>query len=82
MIPLSAGAVEYTDCISALGQDPLPANDCPRYDIKQSDGEAPALEIWGMWCSPSLSSFSVPLWPGVVAPDRVLPMGQMEQTMN
>ena len=24
-------------------------DECPGYDIKQSDGEAPALEIWGMW---------------------------------
>ena len=36
---------------------PLPMY--PRYDIKQSDGEAPALEIWGMWSTPSL-----PLLPG------------------
>ena len=34
---LSAGAVEYTDYISA---------ECPGYDMKQSDGEVP--EIWGM----------------------------------
>ena len=32
----SAGAVEYTDCISAEGSDP--PKECPRYDIKQSDG--------------------------------------------
>ena len=38
-----AGGVEYTDCISAEGYDPL--NKCPGYDIKQSDGKAPALEI-------------------------------------
>ena len=38
----SAGAVEYTDCISVR----LP-NKCPRYDAKQSDGEAPVmLELW------------------------------------
>ena len=30
----SAGAVEYTNCISA---DSL--NECPGYDTKQSDGE-------------------------------------------
>ena len=33
----SAWAVEYTDCIST---------DCPRYDIKQSNSKAPALEYW------------------------------------
>ena len=30
---------------------------CPRYDTKQSDGEAPVmLELWGMWRTPSLPS--------------------------
>ena len=33
-------------------------------------------EIWGMQCTPS--SFAGPLWPGEVAPDRVLSMGQIE----
>ena len=37
----------------------FPTKECPGYDIKQSDGEAPALEIWGM-CSTS----SLPLLPG------------------
>ena len=37
----SAGAIEYTDCISAEGLDSR--NDCPRYEIKQSDGEAPVM---------------------------------------
>ena len=31
------------------------------YDIKQSDGEAPTLEIWGMWSTPSLSLLWGPL---------------------
>ena len=40
----SAGAVEYTDCISG-------------YDIKQSDGEVPVmLELWGMQSTSSLPS--------------------------
>ena len=48
-------------------------NECPGYDTKQSDCEAPVtLELWGM---PSLTD---PLWPGVVAPDRVLSMSQIE----
>ena len=51
---LSAGAVEYTDCISAERKDPSP-NECPGYDIKQSDGGVPVLELWGkMWSTPSL----------------------------
>ena len=58
---------------------PLP-NECPGYDIKQSDGEAPVmLELWGMRSTPSLPLLPCPLWPGVVAPDGVLSMGQIEQ---
>ena len=37
------------------------------------------LELWGMQSTPSLPSLPVHLWPGVVAPDRVLSMGQIEQ---
>ena len=47
-------------------------NECPRYDTKRSDGEAPVmLELWGMRSTPSLPSLPGPLWLGVVAPDRV-----------
>ena len=52
--------------------------ECPRYDIKPSDDVAPALEIWGMWCTPLLPLLPGPLRSGVVAPDRVLSMGQIE----
>ena len=49
------------------------------YDTKQSDGEVPVmLERWGMRCTPSLPSLPGPLWPGVVAPNRVLLMSQTE----
>ena len=72
---LSAGAAEYSDSISAEGQDS--PNECPAYNTKQSDGEAPVmLELWG-----TRSTHSVlpgPLWSVVVAPDRVLSMGQIE----
>ena len=34
------------------------------------------LEFWGMWSTPSLLLDL--LWPGVVAPDSVLSMGQIE----
>ena len=37
------------------------------------------LELWGMQSTPSLPFLSGPLWPGVVAHDRVLSMGQKEQ---
>ena len=36
------------------------------------------LELWGMWSIPSLASLPGPLCPGVVAPDRVLSMSQIE----
>ena len=58
-----------------------PPNNCPEYDSKSSDGKAPALEIWGIWSTPSLSFLPGSLWPGVVTPDRVLSMGQIEQTV-
>ena len=49
------------------------------YDTKQSDGEVPVmLELWGMQSTFSLALLSGPLWPGVVAPDKSLPMGQIE----
>ena len=38
---------EYTDCFSAKGLDPPPANECPDYDTKQIDSEVPVLlELW------------------------------------
>ena len=35
-------------------------------------------ELWEMRSTPSLPSIPGPLWPGVVAPDRVLSRGQIE----
>ncbi len=59
-----SGAVEDTDCISG-------------YDTKQYDGEVQImLEFWGMRSTPSLPSLPGPLWPRVVAPDRLLSMGK------
>ena len=60
-IALSAVTAEYTDCISAEGEDSSP-NECPRYDTKQSDGKVPVM-LWEMWSSPSLLSLQGPLWP-------------------
>ena len=49
------------------------------YDIKQSDGEAPVmLELWVIRRTPSLPLLPGPLWPTVVALNRVLFMGQRE----
>ena len=54
-------------------------NECPRYDTKQFDAEAPVmLKFWGMRSTPSLPSLPSLLRPGVVAPDRVLSKGQIE----
>ena len=36
------------------------------------------LELWGMWSIPLLASLPGPLWPLVVAPDRVLSVTQIE----
>ena len=70
----SAGAVKYANCFSAEGQDS--PNECPVYDTEQSDGEVPVLlELWGIGSPSSLPSLPGPLWPGVVATDRVLSMG-------
>ena len=35
-------------------------------------------KLWGMQSTPSVPSLPGPLWPGMVAPDRVLSMGQIE----
>ena len=48
-----------------------PPHECPGYDTKQSDGE-------GMQSTPSLPSIPSPHWPGAIASDRVLSMGQIE----
>ena len=48
-------------------------NECPGYDIKQSDGETPVmLELWGLQSTLSLPLLQGYLWPGAVALDRVL----------
>ena len=44
---MPAQAVEYTDCISAEVVTHT-SNECPEYDTKPSDSEAPVLEIWGV----------------------------------
>ena len=53
-----------------------PTNECPGYDIKQSDSEVPEMqELWDMQSTPSLPSLPAPFWPEVVAPDTALSMG-------
>ena len=36
------------------------------------------LKLWETWSTPSLPLIPGLLWPGVVAPDRILSMGQIE----
>ena len=56
----SDGAAEYTNCISAEGEDS--PKECSRYVTKQSDVEAPVmLEIWGIRSTHLLQSFPGPL---------------------
>ena len=43
-----------------------PRNECPGYDIEQSDGEDPVLEIWEMWSTSSLLLLPRFLLPDVV----------------
>ena len=66
--------------IASLPRGKTLINECPGYDIKQSDGEASDLEISGMQSISSLPLLLGQLWPGVIDPDRVLCMGQIEQT--
>ena len=73
----SARTIEYTDCISAERKAPSTNNtECPGYNTKKSDGEAPVmLELWGIRSTLSLPSFPGLLLPGVVLPERALFMG-------
>ena len=53
-----------------------PANECPGYDTKQSDGKVPVvLGLWGVQSTPSLPLLPGPLWPSMVAPAGALSMG-------
>ena len=36
------------------------------------------MELWGMWTKPSLPSLLSPLWPRVVAPEKIILMGQIQ----
>ena len=42
----------------------------------------PALEIWGIWSTPSLPLLTSPLWLEVLVFDWVLAIGQIEQKKN
>ena len=55
-----------------------PLSECPGYDTKQSDDMALSLEFWGMWSTLSLPLLPGPLLPGVVTPERILSIVQIE----
>ena len=76
-----AGTVEFTNCISAEEKDS--SNEFPGYDTKQSDAEVPVmLKLWEMPITSLLRSLQGPHWSGVVAPDKVQSMGQIEANCN
>ena len=51
----------------------------PTSVLDMTNGEAIVmLELWGMQSTPSLPLLLGPLWSGVVAPDKVQSMGQIE----
>ena len=57
----------------------IPPNECLAYDTKQSDGEVPVMqEVWGMRSTPSFPSLLGPLCPGVVVPEMLFSIGQIE----
>ena len=61
------------------GVRPPSHKECPNYDTKKSNGEVPIM-LGALGNAEYSSSAITPslLWPGVVAPDRVLFMGQIE----
>ena len=71
----SAEAVEYADCIYEEGQ--TYSNELPGYDTKQSDADVLVM-LWRTQSTSSLPLLPGPHWPGVVAPDRDLLMGQIQ----
>ena len=75
----STRVTEYTDCISAEGYDSI--NRSSGYDIKQSDSDAPASKIWRIQGTLSLPLLAGSLLPGVVSPETILFIDQIEQTV-
>ena len=69
-----AGAKYYIDFISEEGQD-SPITSVLNMTLNNL---IVMLELWEMRSSLLWPSLPGPLWPGAVAPDRVLSMGQIE----
>ena len=58
---------------------PEAMNDREKWRERVRDIRAGGTTLWWWWWLNSLPSLPSPLWPGVVAPERVLSMGQIEQ---
>ena len=70
--------LQNTSTASLLMNKPTP-DECRRYDTKRSDDEIPViLELCGMQGTTSLPSLPGHLCLGVLTPDKVLSMGQIE----
>ena len=63
---------------SPLQRRKTPLNECPGYKTKQSDGDAPVMDVWGIWITSLLLLLPGKLGPGVEASERVLSMGYIE----
>ena len=68
------GAVEYTDCFNVEEYDPHATSAL----YISLNNPMVRVQFWGRRNIPLLPSLPGPLWPGVVAPDWVLYMGQIE----
>ena len=78
IFPVSWGCKIHQLLLCRRARTP-PPNECLGYDTKQSDGEVSVmLELLEMQSTPLLPLLPGPLWPGVVALDKVLSMGQIE----
>ena len=64
---------------ASLQKGKNPPNECPRYDARLSDSEAPVQKIWKIWSTLFLPLLPGPLWTRVVVvPVRFPSMDQIE----
>ena len=60
-LPGLVGCPSRIDRLYLCAEAKIPLNECPGYDIKQSDDVAPVLEFSGMWSTTLLPSLTGPL---------------------
>ena len=68
-----AGALRYTVSLQR-GKVPHPPNKCPA----TKPSEAPVLELWGIWSTPSLPLLPGQFWPRMVVPVKVPSIDQIK----